>query len=146
MPRLDGLNHITLTVRDLERSRHWYESVLGFQTLKTVEVGAYSMAVLGNPESRTVIALTRHAKTGDRPFDETTTGLDHLSFAVTDMDELKVWSAHFERLGVAHSPLAEDPFGLVLVFRDPDNIQLELFAPTRPGATTGGAVLDFDPA
>jgi len=41
-------------------------------------------------------------------------------------DEVHVWVAHFDRVGVAHSPIAEDPFGPVLVFRDPDNIQLEL--------------------
>jgi catechol 2,3-dioxygenase-like lactoylglutathione lyase family enzyme len=145
MPRIDGLNHITLTVTDLDRSREWYESVLGFRTLKTVEVGNYAMAVLGNPESKTVIALTRPAGARGGTFDEMTTGLDHLSFAVPNLDELKGWKAHLERLGIAHSPVAEDPFGLVLVFRDPDDIQLELFAPTRAGATTGGAVLDNGP-
>lgn len=36
-----------------------------------------------------------------------------------------------ERLGRAGpvSPIADQPSGLVLVFRDPDNIQLELCAP-----------------
>lgn len=141
MPRLEGVNHITLTVTDLDRSRHWYESVLGLRTLNVLEIGQYSMAVMGDPGSGTVIALNRHSAVGSGPFDETRTGLDHLSFAVRDTDELKSWKEHLERVGVAHSPMAEDPFGLVLVFRDPDNIQLELFAPSRPGATTGGAVL-----
>ena len=27
------------------------------------------------------------------------------------------------------SPIADQPYGSVLLFRDPDNIQLELFAP-----------------
>ena len=142
MPSIEGLNHITLTVTDVERSRKWYESVLGFRTLNVLEIGGYRMVVLGDPRSGTVIALDRQAGAEGEPFDETRTGLDHLSFAVRDPDELRAWRAHLEQLGVPHSPMAEDPFGLVLVFRDPDNIQLELFAPFRPGATTGGAVLE----
>ncbi len=30
---------------------------------------------------------------------------------------------------LTQSPIADEPYGSVLVFRDPDNIQLELFAP-----------------
>ena len=142
MPGIEGVNHITLTVTDVERSRQWYESVLGFRTLNVLEIGGYRMVVLGDPRSGTVLALDRQAGAEGGPFDETRTGLDHLSFAVRDTDELRAWRAHLEQLGVPHSPMSEDPFGLVLVFRDPDNIQLELFAPFRPGATTGGAVLE----
>jgi hypothetical protein len=32
---------------------------------------------------------------------------------------------------LTQSPIADEPYGSVLVFRDPDNIQLELFAPPR---------------
>ena len=49
------------------------------------------------------------------------------------------WQDHLEANGVvpsAHadkpltqSPIADEPYASVLVFRDPDNIQLELFAP-----------------
>jgi hypothetical protein len=30
---------------------------------------------------------------------------------------------------MTQAPIADEPYGAVLVFRDPDNIQLELFAP-----------------
>ena len=30
---------------------------------------------------------------------------------------------------LTQSPISDQPYGSVLVFRDPDNIQLELFAP-----------------
>jgi hypothetical protein len=32
---------------------------------------------------------------------------------------------------LTQSPIAETPYGDFLVFRDPDNIQLEAFAPPR---------------
>lgn len=145
MPGLTGVNHITLTVTDLDRSRRWYESVLGLRILNHEEVGEFRMVVLGDPMSGTVLALTQHAGRGEGRFDERRPGLDHLSFTVAGKDQLREWGAHLERMGVDHSPMAEDPFGLVLVFRDPDDIQLELFAPMRPGATTGGAVLSDEP-
>lgn len=146
MPRMSGVNHITLTVTDLDRSRRWYESVLGLRILNHEEVGEFRMVVLGDPRSGMVLALTQHPGEAEGAFDERRPGLDHLSFAVGGKGQLGEWRAHLERLGVDHSPMAEDPFGLVLVFRDPDGIQLELFAPTRPGATTGGAVLASEPA
>jgi len=51
--------------------------------------------------------------------------------------DLEAWQEHLEVNGVARvevadkpltqSPIADEPYGCVLVFRDPDNIQLELF-------------------
>jgi len=62
-------------------------------------------------------------------FAEARTGLDHFGLAVPTRADLEAWQAHLQQLGVQHSPIADRPYGSVLVFRDPDNIQLELFAP-----------------
>jgi catechol 2,3-dioxygenase-like lactoylglutathione lyase family enzyme len=91
------------------------------------------------------LGLTQH-RTGDgRPFDETRVGLDHLAFGVAGRGELDAWAAHLAGAGVTHSPIAPAntiPGAHVLVFRDPDGIQLELFSeapaapvrdPARPG-------------
>ena len=76
-----------------------------------------------------------HDTSSKAPFDETETGLDHLSFEVVDRDELERWAGRLRDKGVAFSPVASShsiPGAAVLVFRDPDNIQLELFTdPTR---------------
>ena len=55
-------------------------------------------------------------------------GLDHISFQVPDRSALEEWAKRLDELDVAHSPITEAPYGTVLVFRDPDNIQLEFFA------------------
>jgi catechol 2,3-dioxygenase-like lactoylglutathione lyase family enzyme len=70
---------------------------------------------------------------------ETATGLDHVGFAVTTRLELEAWQEHLEANGISRvavadkpltqSPIVDAPYASVLVFRDPDNIQLELFAP-----------------
>ena len=53
--------------------------------------------------------------------------------------DLERWQGHLERHGVVRaeaadkpltqSPISDQPYASVLVFRDPDNIQLEIFAP-----------------
>jgi catechol 2,3-dioxygenase-like lactoylglutathione lyase family enzyme len=63
----------------------------------------------------------------DDVFSEFRIGLDHLSFAVDSRAELQAWAEHLDTHGVEHSPISDHPYGAVLVFRDPDNIQLEIF-------------------
>jgi len=124
MPEFSTVHHVSLSVTDLERSREWYERVLLLHEVRSATIAGVTLTVLG--ASGFSLTLCRHPANRGQPFQETVTGLDHLSFAVADVEALRAWVAHFDRVGVAHSPIAEDPFGPVLVFRDPDNIQLEL--------------------
>ena len=65
--------------------------------------------------------------------------MDHVGLAVPTRADLEAWQAKLESVGVVRaeaadrpltqSPIADRPYGSVLVFRDPDNIQLEMFAP-----------------
>jgi glyoxylase I family protein len=43
--------------------------------------------------------------------------------------ELEAWQARLEERDVVFSPIAGTPIGSVIVFRDPDGIQLELWLP-----------------
>jgi len=64
-------------------------------------------------------------------FDETVAGLDHLSFRLADIEELDDWAQRLQHWKVDYSRPADStlrPGAKVLVFRDPDNIQLELYA------------------
>jgi len=67
------------------------------------------------------------AAVGRHRFGETRTGLDHVSFSVGSRDELTEWEKTLRDRGVPVSAISDQPWGSVLVFRDPDNIQLELF-------------------
>jgi hypothetical protein len=42
--------------------------------------------------------------------------------------DLDRWQERLRELGVAHSRISDQPGYSVLVFRDPDNVQLELMA------------------
>ena len=131
-PALASLHHVALTVNDLDASIAWYERVFGitYQMDGPHEGGVGKL--LADPEWRLIIVLHRHDAHQRERFAETRTGLDHVGFAVPTRADLEAWQAHLQALGVEQSPIADTPYGYILVFRDPDNIQLELFAP--PGS------------
>ena len=132
VPKLGGINHIGLTVPNVDASEAWYTRVLGL-TRAFVEPhhqGTGYTVVLHRPDSsRFSLGLDKHKANQGERFDECRTGLDHVSFQVADRTELDAWVDHLDRQGVPHSGITERtaPFPYaVLVFRDPDNIQLEL--------------------
>lgn len=133
-PALAGFHHFSPTVNDIEISAAWYTRVLGLQRLPFdvphygTEEHGYAVLLI-DPASGIAIGLHHHASHESGPADETVTGLDHISFAVSSHQELVRWSHWLDQQGVEHSPVVEvetpTPCS-VLVFRDPDNIQLEL--------------------
>jgi glyoxylase I family protein len=128
-----GLHHLGLTVRDVEDSAAWYEQVLGLRRIDRYESpdGTRRKIFLGHDHLAIRLGLTQHRDSRLEEFDETRTGLDHLAFAVRDRDELDSWALRLDRAGVTSSPIAPANSiqgAFVLVFRDPDNIQLELFS------------------
>lgn len=133
-PSVSRINHISLTVRDLEASVGWYQRVFGFQrfpgTIPHYEREETGYAVLLiDPSSGVGIGLHTNQGNQGRSFDEAVTGLDHVSFQVEDHAQLERWDEHLTAVGVQHTRIRDLTEGLVystVVFRDPDNIQLEL--------------------
>ena len=62
-------------------------------------------------------------------------GFDHLSCTVDSRQQLDAWLDRLDELGVPHSGITEEDMWDVLVFRDPDNIQLE-FILVKPAAAS----------
>jgi glyoxylase I family protein len=133
-PRLTGIQHVGITVTDLNTSRAWYERVLGlvFQFQEPhhrSECGGYAV-VLGTPDGAFNLGLDHHPTNRRQPFDPALTGLDHLCFQVSTRAELLAWEARLDAVDVAHSGVYDIdgmPVSL-LTFRDPDGVQLELIA------------------
>ena len=81
--------------------------------------------------SRAGLAIGLHTNTGNdgEQFDDACTGLDHVGFNVASRDDLEAWTTWLDDLGIDHSGIrtGDEPFPFATaVFRDPDNIQLEL--------------------
>ena len=133
------LHHVALTVTNLDVSIPWYEAVFGIRYVMDVPHDG-GVGKLLTDEARTLgLVLHRHDTNDGALFSETRAGLDHVGFMVPMRDDLVAWQDHLEAQGVVRadtaakpltqSPITDAPYGSVLVFRDPDNIQLELFSP-----------------
>jgi glyoxylase I family protein len=129
---IDDIHHLGLTVRDVDASARWYADVLGFHREGDYNSpdGTRRKVFLRHDHLRIRIGLAQHQGGSAEAFDETRVGLDHLAFTVSSRAELDGWAERFTERGVACSPVASANSiagAAVLVFRDPDNIQLELF-------------------
>ena len=132
-------HHIALTVTDVDESIRWYQAVFGIQLLMDVPHPGGVGKLLADDGMQLVIVLHHHESNDGDLFSETHAGLDHVGLVVPTRADLEAWQSHLEANGVVRadaadkpltqSPIADEPYGSVLVFRDPDNIQLELVAP-----------------
>jgi hypothetical protein len=73
------------------------------------------------------VSVVAHNEPLSGPFDERQVGLDRPGFIVANRDELNRWVMQVDAKGVSHSGIIDNGIGLTVVFRDPDNIQLDLF-------------------
>lgn len=125
-----GVSHLSLSVADLDRSLGFYRDVLGLSVFvepfdATAFDGREAMLLAG----RVVIVLQAHRSNGGERFDPTRTGLDHLAFHVAKRSDLATWASRLDRHGVAHSETKDaGGLGWMIELRDPDGVQLELFA------------------
>ncbi len=132
---ITGIHHISVTVRDVEASADWYVKVFGMTRLPITfahhDCEDTGYAVLLIDPSGVVLGLHHNTGNDGAEFDERRTGLDHFGFAVADRAQLDAWVNRLDDLGIEHSGIRDItepiPFA-TLVFRDPDNIQLELYA------------------
>lgn len=130
MPAITGIHHVSVTVTDLERSVPWYTEVLGLTKLmeeRHPDGEGYAI-VLGKPDWSFCIGLHSHTTNELEKFAESRTGLDHVGFLVSNRAELDVWQSRLADLEVTQSPITDGDGFAVLVFRDPDNIQLEFIS------------------
>lgn len=121
-----GIHHITVRVRDIERTASFFHETFGFNVddsmsdRRRFQVGGtrivVKQALPGTPE--------------DDRFSEFRIGVDHISIGVESRDELARCVDALRSAGVETQGIQAVPeLGAMLVaFRDPDNIQWEFFA------------------
>jgi glyoxylase I family protein len=125
---LTGFHHVTLSVTDLSRARAFYEGVLGLEVDQDFP-GEKLRLRIGETDRLVLHPPLPDTPSGDR-FSEQRIGLDHLAIGVSSFQELERLAEVLRRNGVA-ADLHHDPLGPAIVtFRDPDNIQWELFEQT----------------
>ncbi len=119
-----GISHIILTVSDLNRTREFYQDLLGFQLKEIQHEGRswYYFVLAGIS-----VWFLQHDQTPkDDRFSEFRIGLDHVAFKATNEAELQAMADKLLAAGVVTNGVETFPTGnKYIAFRDPDNIQLE---------------------
>ncbi len=130
---LQGVSHVSLSVSDLHRSLEFYRDVLKLPLLQkpfqaTKFKGEEAMCAIG----QTALVLQCHSDHEGGAFDPRRTGLDHLAFHVASHEALEEWETLLDESACSHSGITKvEGWGWMIEFRDPDGIQLELFALSR---------------
>jgi catechol 2,3-dioxygenase-like lactoylglutathione lyase family enzyme len=131
MVDIAGVYHLSLSVRDIQKSVAWYKDLLGLQQLFETISPEHGWVKIGlyHPASQTRLHFAQHQDGSAEPFSEFRAGLDHIAFRVPGgRAALETWLSRLAQRGVDHSPIKKAGQGEVITFRDPDNIQLELYA------------------
>ena len=129
VPAVGNHHHVTLTVRNVEKSADWYDALLGPSDRAKRAGDTWERIRMAWPTGL-VIGLTQHATTqAVDSFDATRVGLDHIGLACPSEDDVRAWAIRLGRLGIDHGPVEEAPYGWAVTARDPDGIAVEFFCP-----------------
>ena len=123
--------HVGLNVTDIERSRDFYTRVFGFDVLGEGREEGREHAFLGS-EGQLILTLWKQS---GEAFRKDTAGLHHLSFQVETVEEVRRAEADLREIAVDFAydgvvPHGEGAASGGIFFHDPDDIRLEIYAPT----------------
>ena len=127
-----ALNHVAVTVRDLEVSGPWYQALIGADPLVDEHTDAGFRHIVWQFDNGTLFGIHQHDRgTQDGRFTEFRAGLDHVGFGCASRAELQTWVDKLDEMGIEHGGIVDAGYGSGLSFRDPDGIALEFFAPPQ---------------
>jgi catechol 2,3-dioxygenase-like lactoylglutathione lyase family enzyme len=120
------VHHITLNVSDLDRARAFYAGTLGLTVDQDFPGEKLRFRLDGTATRLVLVPALPGTPAGDR-FSEQRIGLDHIALGVPT-GAVARYAVLLDEAGVPNSGVKADPMGPAMItFRDPDNIQWELF-------------------
>jgi glyoxylase I family protein len=125
-PATTGVQHVALTVRDVDASARWYGQLFGLAPVLERRSDEGDVSILAN--DTLLLGLQRHPGGDGEDFDHRRVGLDHVAIGCAD-DTIAAWAERLRTHGIEHSGPETSAFGTHLNLRDPDGIAIELFAP-----------------
>jgi quercetin dioxygenase-like cupin family protein/catechol 2,3-dioxygenase-like lactoylglutathione lyase family enzyme len=117
---LGPVNHLAIVVIDLRRSEPWYLDAFGLIRVdgEAAEDGTGHI-VLASPTGGWMLTLEAPASPA----------VQHVAFTCPDRAALAAWRDGLAGRGITPGTITDAPYGSGFVLRDPDGIELELFAP-----------------
>ncbi|WP_199435522.1 VOC family protein [Qaidamihabitans albus] len=135
-PPLAGVHHVKIPVTDLPRSVSWYERVFGFRT--TFEFPDDDGVVRGVGGKVPGFGDTLVAFRENPAAAQGCKGFDPFGFAVRDRADIEAWAQYLDRLKIPRSPVIDASVGWLLVFNDPDGLELHLYSWEEHGIDQSG--------
>ncbi len=120
-----NIDHIAINCIDLKRSLDFYERILGFKQLQTIDCGEFDILYFALPNGSRLELFNYHGKNRQVSRDESDSGLRHVAFQVEDV------ATHEKRLREAGVEITLSTCDLpnlgarVLLFLDPNGVTIE---------------------
>jgi catechol 2,3-dioxygenase-like lactoylglutathione lyase family enzyme len=143
VPTLAGVHHLKLPVSDLERSRAWYESRLGYRlAAEFVEKGRMTGVLMIHPDGGPRLALRRDPERA-----AVAAGFDYFCFGAPDGPALEALAQRLSALGESHAGVHLASVGWILPeVHDPDGHALRFYSVEHHTDLDSGAVLRIEDA
>lgn len=140
VPTLAGVHHLKLPVRDLQRSRAWYGSRLGYRVnAEFVEGGVLMGLGMEHPAGGPPLALRL-----DPAKAEAAAGFDYFSIGVPDKGTIDALAAHLTALGDEHAGVHFATTGWILpLLHDPDGHEVRFYTIQQHTELAPGTVTTF---
>ena len=124
--KITAINHITINIKDLEKSLHFYGEVLGLEKLHEIDMGDHYIRYFALPGGAKLELLEYFYETKEAVYTEVDSGVfRHLALDVDDIfkaeEELKK-----EGIKIVSPAAYSDKLGCYfMLFEDPNGCQLE---------------------
>jgi catechol 2,3-dioxygenase-like lactoylglutathione lyase family enzyme len=134
-PRLDGVHHLKLPVRDLERSIEWYGTRLGYTVFHEFrQEGKVVGVAMEHPRGGPMFSLWLDPERA-----AAAAGFDYFAIGAPAKDDLEALAASLTALGERHAGVHRASIGWILPhLADPDGHELRFYTTERHARPEGG--------